>query len=124
LTRQFLAPFLSADLTAEQISQIIQACAGNSQLYDHFQTIRLFKTHLFPLSEAFLDQTKGAWIRFYKQFCLFLPPDIAVRRQGLIDDQALLLNSIEERYPDVIPLVTKWMQEEYHQEDAEIWKQS
>ncbi len=107
LTRQFLAPFLSTDLTAEQITQIIQACAGNSQLYDHFHTIRLFKTQLLPLSEAFLDQTKEAWVRFYERFCMFLPPEILVRRLGLIDDQESLLNSIEESYPDVIPLVHK-----------------
>ncbi|MBV9691221.1 MAG: hypothetical protein JO202_16095 [Ktedonobacteraceae bacterium] len=119
LTKQFLAPFLSTDLTAEQITQIILACAGNSQLHDHFQTMRLFKTQVFPLSEAFLDQTKEAWVQFYEQF--YWPrPNKLERRLGLIDEQEWLLDSIEKRYPDVIPLVTKRMQEKYRLEYDDI----
>ena len=121
LTRQFLAPFLSTDLAAEQVTQIILACAGNFQLHDHFQTIRLFKTQLFPLSEAFLDQTKEAWIQLYEQFCWF-PVNKLDRRPGLIQEQEWLLDSIEERYPDVTFLVTKRMQEKYHQEDDDVWQ--
>ena len=122
LTRQFLTPFLSTNLTAEQTAQIIQACAGNSQLYDHFQTMSLFKTQLFPLSEAFLDQTKEAWVQFYEQFCWIFSPNKLVRKSGLKDEQEWLLGSIEERYPDVISLVTKRMQEKYYQEDDNVWK--
>jgi hypothetical protein len=116
LTRQFLAPFLSTDLIAEQVTQIIQACAGNSQLYENFQTIRLFKMQLLPLSEAFLDQTKEAWVQFYEQFCYFFPPDTLQKKSGLIEDQVSLLTAIEDRYPDAIPLVKKRLREKYLQE--------
>lgn len=121
LTRQFLAPFFSTDLTAEQVTQIILACLRNSQLYDHFQTMRLFKTQLFPLSEAFLDQTKEAWVQFYEQICWMPLPNELKRRPGLIYEQERLLDSIEERYPEVTPLVRKRMQEKYQQEVDAGW---
>ena len=117
LTKQFLAPFLSTDLTAEHIIQIIQALSGNSQLYDHFSTLVRIKTQLFPLSSSFLDQTKEAWIQLYDQFSWFLPPDQLLKRPGLTVDQASLLTSIEERYPDVISILTKRAQEKYAQEE-------
>src|SRR5260370_12457485 len=113
LTKQFLAPFLSTDLTAEHITQIIQAFSGNSQLYDHFITMRLIESQLFPLSSLFPDQTKEAWIQLYDRFSWFPLRDLLEKRPGLSYEQASLLTSIEERYPDVISLLTKRAQEKY-----------
>lgn len=116
LTKQFLVPFLSNDLTAEQVTQIVLTCVGNSQLYDHFQTLRLFKTEILPLSEAFPDQTKEAWVQLYERFCWMLFPDKPERKSGLVYEQESLLDAIEERYPDVFSVVAKRMQEKYRQE--------
>lgn len=121
LTRQFLMPFLSTDLIAEQITLIILTCAGNSQLYDHFQTSRLFKVQILPLSEAFLDQTKEAWVQLYERFCRMFFPNKLERRSGLVEEQESLLDAIEEHYPDVTSLVAKRMQEKYHREGDDEW---
>lgn len=124
LTKQFLAPFLSTDLTAEHITQIIEVCLRNPQLYDHFFTIRLIKTQLFPLSSPFPDETKEAWMQLYDKFSWFIPPDLFDKRPDLSWEQASLRTSIEERYPDVISLLTKRAQEKYAQEKHtadDIW---
>jgi hypothetical protein len=114
LTQQFLVPFLSKNLTAEQFVQIIQICAGNSQLHDnHFPTVRVFRSEVFPLTEAYLDETKDAWITLYEQFHTFMYPDKLARRSDLRGDQEPLLNAIENRYPDAISISTKRAQEKY-----------
>ncbi len=123
LTGQFLVPFLSIDLTAEQVTQIILACTGNSQLCGHFQTMRHFKMSIFPLSEVFLDQTKEAWIEFYEHF-FWLSPKGIQRSPGLSDEQEWLLDSIEKRYPDVTSLVEKRIQEKYHLDAEDLLQET
>ena len=117
MTKQFLAPFLSTDLTVEHITRIIQAFSGNSQLYDHFSTLRLIQSQLFSLSSPFPDQTKEAWIELYDRFVWSPLPDLLEKRPGLSSEQVSLLTSLEERYPDVISLLTKRAQEKYAQEE-------
>jgi hypothetical protein len=117
LSKQFLAPFLSTDLTAEHITQIIQVYSGNHQLYDHFFTMGLITTQLLPLSSPFPEETKEAWMQLYDQFSRFIPPDRIDKKLGLSSEQASLRTSIEERYPDIISLLTKRAQEKYAQEE-------